>query len=75
MKIESTENINYRKIIDSLNHKNFILKEKLSVLGCSKVPVSDIEKKIFFTENEKMLKECSLISDVHEDIRKTFMIM
>ena len=75
MKIESTENVNFRKTIDSLNQKNLILKEKLQALGVTKIPVSEIERKIFFTENDKILKECSLISDVHEDIRKTFMIM
>ena len=49
--------------------KNFVLKEKLTSFGVSKVPVSDIEKKLFFSENDKMLKECSLISDVHDEIR------
>ena len=69
MKIETTENINYRKVIDGPNMKNFVLKEKLNSFGVSKVPVSDIEKKLFFSENDKMLKECSLISDVHDEIR------
>jgi hypothetical protein len=74
-KIESKENINFRKILDSLNIKNQILKDKLSQFGVSKVPLSEIEKKIFFTDNDKMLVECSLVSDVHTEIRKTFMIV
>ena len=69
MKVETQENINYRKVIDGLNQKNFVLKEKLSSFGVSKVPVSDIEKKLFFSENDKILKESSLISDVHDEIR------
>lgn len=59
-------------MVDSLNHKNSVLKEKLASMGAYKMPSSEIEKKLFFTENEKMLKECSLTSDIHDEIRRTF---
>ena len=59
-------------MVDSLNHKNSVLKEKLASMGAYKMPRSEIEKKLFFTENEKMLKECSLTSDIHDEIRRTF---
>jgi hypothetical protein len=40
-----------------------------------KIPKSEIEKKIFFTKNDKMLYECAFVADIHEEIRKTFSIV
>ena len=72
--LERNENSNLRKMLDALRKKNEILTDKLKSAGVIKIPQSDVDKKIFFSGNDKMLQECSLISEVHEQIRKSFNI-
>jgi len=64
--VDRNENKNMRTLADSLTKKNQILIEKLNDLGVSKIPKSDVDKKIFFSTNDKMLQQCSLITEVHE---------
>jgi len=51
-----------------------MLRNKLSRFGVAKVPVSQIEKKIFYSNNEKVLEYCNLVHEVHDQIRKSFSV-
>lgn len=64
--VERNENQNLRVMLDSLIKKNEILADKLKSAGVYRIPQSDVDKKIFFTTNDKILQECSLIGEVHE---------
>jgi hypothetical protein len=64
--VHRNENINLRKIIDSQNKKIEMLRNKLSRFGVAKVPVSQIEKKIFYSNNEKVLEYCNFVHEVHD---------
>ena len=63
--IDLTENKNLRKAVEELNVKNMRLRDKLNAIGISKVPTSELERKVLFTQNDKDLETCSLIHDVH----------
>ena len=70
--MQRSENVNLRKIIDSQNKKLEMLKNKLARFGVTKVPVSQIERKVFYSNNEKVLEYCNLVHEVHDQIRKSF---
>ena len=47
----------------------------MKALGAKKIPLSDIEKRVFFTDVDKQLQECSLVNEVHDHIRKSFSLV
>jgi hypothetical protein len=51
--VERTENKNLRKAMEELTKKNQTLRDKLRALGARKVPQSDMEKRVFFTDVDK----------------------
>lgn len=55
-----------RKTIDALTKKIEILKSKLQRFGTSRIPASDIEKKIFYTNTDRTLEHCNLVHEIHE---------
>ena len=60
--IERRENENMRIIIDKLKVKNEQISDKLKRLGVLRIPSSEIEKKIFYSKNDKILEGCGLIT-------------
>ena len=72
--VQRNENINLRKVIDAQNKKIEMLRNKLARFGVAKVPVSQIEKKVFYSNNEKVLEYCNLVHEVHDQIRKSFSV-
>lgn len=59
-------------MIDSLNQKNKALSDKLGKNGYIRIPQTEFEKKIFYSKNDKILEGCSLINQIHDQIRAAF---
>lgn len=72
--LQLQENRNFRILLDALTKKNQVLKDKLDRLGVTSIPTTEVEKRILYSQNDKLIESSSLIFEVHDQIRKSFNI-